>query len=124
MSPLTVGVVMQGVRNAPVPFFVKPIINMIISGVESSYLRPNYKVHFDFLEAELSARPWLAGEEFSAADILLSFPLDASKGRGLFTEGSHPTLWAYTERYAQRDAFKRATEKVLFFLRSFLIGPF
>jgi len=112
MPPLLVGIVMQGVKNAPVPFFLKPIVNMICSGVETKYLLPNYKTHFDFLESEVSQRPWLAGEEFTGADILLSFPLTAMKGKSIFTQENYPKLWAYTEKLTEREAYKRAAKKV------------
>lgn len=112
MPPLLVGIVMQGVKNAPVPFFLKPLVNMIYSGVETKYLLPNYKTHFDFLESEISQRPWITGEEFTGADILLSFPLTAMKGKSIFTQESYPALWAYTEKLTGREAYKRAMKKV------------
>jgi glutathione S-transferase len=111
MPPLIVGVVMQGVRSAPVPFFLKPFVNMICSGVETKFLLPNYKTHFDFLESEISERPWLAGEEFTGADILLSFPLTAMKGKSIFTQENYPRLWAYTEKLTEREAYKKAAKK-------------
>ncbi|CUS07157.1 unnamed protein product [Tuber aestivum] len=111
MPPLLVGIVMQGVKNAPVPFFLKPFVNMICSGVETKYLLPNYKTHFDFLESEISQRPWIAGEEFTGADILLSSPLILMKGRSIFTQGNYPKLWAYTEKLTERGAYKKAAKK-------------
>lgn len=85
---------------------------MIYSGVETKYLLPNYKTHFDFLESEISQRPWITGEEFTGADILLSFPLTAMKGKSIFTQESYPALWAYTEKLTGREAYKRAMKKV------------
>ena len=34
--------------------------------------------HLDWLESELAARDWFAGDEFTAADIMMSFPLEAA----------------------------------------------
>ena len=81
------------------PFFVKPIVNLITGGIESGYLIPNYKTHFDFLESQIGSSPdsgeYLCGRELSGADILMSFPLGAAKGRvPAFTQGNHPKLWA------------------------------
>lgn len=112
MPPLLVGFIIGGITNAPVPFFVKPLIRMITGGVESRYLKPNYKTHFDFLESELSARPYLAGEEFSGADILMSFPLVAAKRAGVLDKGAYPKVSEYIKRCGDREAFKRATIKV------------
>lgn len=112
MPPMLVGFIIGGITNAPVPFFVKPLIRMITSGVESRYLKPNYKAHFDFLESELAARPYLVGEEFSGADILMSFPLIAAKRVGALEGGAYPKISEYIKRCGDREAFKRATIKV------------
>ena len=35
--------------------------------------------HLDWLESELSERAWFAGDEFTAADIMMSFPLEVAR---------------------------------------------
>lgn len=112
MPPLLVGFIIGNINNAPVPFFVKPLIRMITSGVESRFLKPNYKTHFDFLESELSSRPYLAGEEFSGADILMSFQLLAAQRVGALDKEGYPKIAEYMKKCEERDAYKRATAKV------------
>ena len=63
----------------------------------------------DFIEADLSG-PYFAGEEFSAADIQMSFPLQAAAARAGLNE-SRPKLWSLLERLRQRDAYQRAEER-------------
>ena len=59
--------------------------------------------HLDWLESELSGRDWFAGEEFSAADIMMSFPLEVARGRaGLGAE--RPNLIDWLERLHARPA--------------------
>lgn len=66
--------------------------------------------HLDFLEGELENRPWFAGEEFSAADIMMSFPLEISRGRaGLGNE--RPNLIDWLERIHARPAYAAALHK-------------
>ncbi len=68
------------------------------------------KVHLDYLEAELGAAPWFLGERFSAADIMLSFPVEAAKSRaGL--DGTRPNLIGFLQRIHARPAYRRALEK-------------
>ncbi|EJU08972.1 glutathione S-transferase, partial [Sphingomonas sp. LH128] len=45
-------------------------------------LQPMIDVHLDFVEHELAFRPWFAGDTFTAADIMMSFPLEAARDRG------------------------------------------
>jgi glutathione S-transferase len=66
--------------------------------------------HLDWLESELAGRPWFAGEEFSAADIMMSFPLEAARQRaGL--DGSRPQLIDWLERIHARPAYAEALKR-------------
>jgi glutathione S-transferase len=66
--------------------------------------------HLDWLEIELAGRPWFAGEEFSAADIMMSFPLEISRERGgLGSE--RPNLVDWLERIHARPAYAAALQK-------------
>jgi len=66
--------------------------------------------HLDWLESELAGRPWFAGEEFTAADIMMSFPLEAARQRaGL--DGSRPHLIDWLERIHARPAYAEALKR-------------
>ena len=56
------------------PWVIKPIVNGICNKINDLYLGPNIRLHLDFLEGELGKRKWLAGEEFSGADIQVNAP--------------------------------------------------
>lgn len=66
--------------------------------------------HLDWLESELAARDWFAGDEFTAADIMMSFPLEAARSRaGL--DDSRPNLTDWLERIHARPAYAAALKK-------------
>jgi glutathione S-transferase len=66
--------------------------------------------HLDWLESELAERDWFAGEEFTAADIMMSFPLEVSRSRaGLGPE--RPNLTDWLERIHARPAYAAALQK-------------
>jgi glutathione S-transferase len=67
-------------------------------------------VHLDWLESELSGRPWFAGPDFTAADVMMSFPLEASRQRAGLDE-SRPHLIDWLERIHARPAYARALER-------------
>jgi glutathione S-transferase len=67
-------------------------------------------VHLDWLETELAGRDWFAGDEFSAADIMMSFPLEASRHRAGLGE-SRPNLIDWLERIHARPAYAEALRK-------------
>lgn len=99
------------------PFFIKPIINGVASKIESSFLQRNFKIHYDFLEGQLASSPdggnFLCGKDLTAADIMLSFPLEAGKGRSGFSEQQYPKIWAYIDRLHEREAYKRSVQKIV-----------
>jgi len=73
-------------------------------------LTPMFDVHLDYLEAELAARPWFAGDAISAADVMMSFPLEAARARaGL--DGSRPAITAWLEKIHARPAYQTALAK-------------
>jgi len=66
--------------------------------------------HLDWLESELATRDWFAGEEFTAADVMMSFPLEAARSRaGL--DASRPHLTDWLERIHARPAYAEALKK-------------
>lgn len=93
-----------------VPIFMRPVARAIASGADKTLLGPQISNHFAFLEGELAQRDWFAGNEFTAADIQMSFPIEAAAARaGL--GGRMPKLQAFVERIHARPAYKRALEK-------------
>ena len=90
---------------------------MITGVVETKYLNPNFETQFGFLESQIATSPdggeYLCGTELTGADILMSFPLLAAKGRaGLYKE-KYPKLWAYSERLEALEGYKRAVQKII-----------
>jgi glutathione S-transferase len=71
---------------------------------------PNIARNLDFMEGELAKNEWFAGPQFSAADIQMSFPLEASRARGGLDE-KHPRLMSFLERIHSRPAYQRAVER-------------
>jgi glutathione S-transferase len=109
MPPLTMRFIFMRLPHG-VPFFVRPVARAIAAKALSSYIDPQLKRHFDFLEGGIVAGEWFAGESFSAADIQMSYPLEAAASRaGL--DASRPRLWDFLQRIRARPAYQRAIAK-------------
>jgi glutathione S-transferase len=92
------------------PMLMKPAAKALAAGADTALIAPQLKSHLGFLERELSSRDWFAGSAFSAADIQMSFPLEAAAARaGLATD--YPKLSAFLDRIHARPAYKRAIER-------------
>jgi glutathione S-transferase len=110
MPPLLLKLVFDRVANNPAPWPISAIARRIASTVQNSFIAPQLKRHLDFMEAELAAHSWFAGEEFTAADVQMSFPLEAAVSRAGLNAG-RPRLMAFLDRIHARDAYKRALER-------------
>ena len=111
MPPLLMKLVFDRIGRAPMPFFAKPIAKSIVGNVLRTFVLPQLKQHLDFMEGELGKSAWFAGEEFSAADIQMSFPLEAAAARAGLDARSRPKLWDFLQRIHARPAFARALER-------------
>ncbi len=110
MPPLLLKLVFDKIEKAPMPFFVKPIAKAISEKAKSSFIMPQLNTHLDYLEAELGKAKWFVGDEFSAADVQLSFPIEAAAARGGLS-ASRPRLMDFLKRIQARPAYQRAVER-------------
>ncbi len=110
MPPLLLKLVFDRVESGPMPFFARPIARAIARRVKSSFVEPQIMRHLDYMESELAKSLWFAGDEFSAADIQMSFPLEvAVKRAGLGS--NRPRLVDFLGRIHARPAYHRAVER-------------
>jgi len=107
MPPLLLKLVFDRVASAPIPWPMNAMARRIAATVQRTFIGPQLERHLDYLESELAQRPWFAGAEFSAADVQMSFPLEAARARaGL--DGRRPSLIAFLDRIHARGAYQRA----------------
>jgi glutathione S-transferase len=92
------------------PAVLRPLMKLAFAPLLSKIVEPQLKQHIAFWEGELSKCEWFAGNEFSAADIQMSFPLEAASARAGLDE-KYPKAMAWLERIHARPAYNRALEK-------------
>ena len=92
------------------PLLLRPLVGAIAGKIKSGYVMLEVDKHLDYLEAELGKSTWFAGDEFTAADIQMSFPLEIAVIRGGLN-ASRPKLMAFLERIHQRSAYERAMQR-------------
>lgn len=109
MPPLLMSLVFARIRQAPMPFFVKPIARAIADKAMASFVSPQLTLHLDYMESELGRHEWFAGEAFSAADIQMSFPVEAAAARAGLAD--RPNMQRFLDRIHARPAYQRALEK-------------
>ena len=109
MPPLLMSLIFNKIKTSPMPFFIKPVARGIADKVMGSFVGPQLKLHFDYLDSELGKQPWFGGKAFSAADIQMSFPIEAAAARLGFEK--RPNLQRYLNAIQERPAYQRALER-------------
>jgi len=111
MPPLLLKLIFDRIESGKgMPFFVRPVARAIAQQVKNAMVLPNLQRQLDYMEGELGGYAWFAGPAFSAADIQMSFPLEAAAVRGGLDE-RRPKLWAFLQKIHARPAYQRALEK-------------
>jgi glutathione S-transferase len=106
MPPLLLKLIMHGIsRRAPI--FVRPVVEELARRLQESYIDPQLGLHMDYWEDELRRSTWFAGDDFSGADVMMSFPIEAAVVSANALKG-RPKLAAFLERIHNRPAYKRA----------------
>jgi len=110
MPLMIVSLIMGRIETAPMPFFVKPIARGIVAKVRAGYLGINIKRHLVYMEKELDKSIWFCGDTLTAADIQMSFAIEAAAVRTDLSE-SCPNLDAFLERIRALPTYQAALEK-------------
>ena len=108
MPLLVMKLIFGRLGKPPMPWLIRPIAGAIGQGVQKNYIDKQLVTHMDYLEQHLATHPYFAGYQFSAADIQMSFPVEAISARaGL---GKYPHLNAWLSNVTARPAYQKALE--------------
>lgn len=94
------------------PLFAKLVLSRVplLGKPAMKRIQPMIDVHLDYVEGELAQRPWFAGDVFTAADVMMSFPIEAARSRaGLDT--ARPATIAWLDKIHARPAYQAALAK-------------
>ncbi len=105
MPPLVMGLVFSRLPiNAPA--LIRPLVKAIADKTRSGFITPQITAHLDFMDKALAASGWFAGPDFSLADIMMSFAVEAAASRADLSNS--PNLKAFLQRIHARPAYKAA----------------
>lgn len=109
MPPLLMKLIFLRIDKGKMPFFARPVARAIAKGASDGFIDPEIAKHLSYVNAELGKSPWFAGDAFSAADVQMSFPLEAAAARG--GGAAFANIVNFLERIHARPAYKRALER-------------
>jgi glutathione S-transferase len=109
MTPLLLKLIFSQIPKRA-PLLARPVISGMARKVDATLIAPQIKAHTEYWEAELARSEWFAGDAFSAADIMMSFPVEAAGSR-IGYGADKPRLKAFLQRIHARPAYQQALER-------------
>lgn len=109
MTPLLLKLIFTAIPKR-VPFLARGVARGISKAMNANMIDPQLAAHTAYWEAELTRSAWFAGDVFSAADIMMSFPVEAAGSR-MGYGADKPRLKAFLETIHARPAYQRALER-------------
>jgi len=110
MPWMVMKLVFDRMPGPPMPLPLRPAAALIAGGVKRKFIGPQIRRHLDYVEGELKSHEWFACDELTAADIMMSFPLEGAKARGVLDE-RYSSLNGFLDRIHARPAYRRALER-------------
>lgn len=80
MTPLLLKLIFSSLPERS-PTILKPLIRSMSHRIEDGFVDPRIIEHIEYWENTLSKTGWFASDRFSAADIMMSFPLEGARAR-------------------------------------------
>jgi len=91
------------------PTLAKPVTRAISKLMNREYIGPQIELHMNFWESHLAENDWFAGDSFTAADVQMSFPLEAAEASEELD--GHLKISQFLERIHGRPAYEKAIER-------------
>jgi glutathione S-transferase len=109
MWPLVIKLIFSKTTEK-VPFFLKPCSKLIFMAIKKAYLDHTLEKALEYTEKDLEQNEWFLGEEISAADFIMSFPLEAAV-EGHTNMDSYPKIKAFVARVQARKDYQQALKR-------------
>jgi glutathione S-transferase len=107
MPPLVMKLVFSRIPGG-MPKLLRPLLQPVFAKLDKVFLEPQLQLHADYWEQALAETGWFAGPDITAADIMMSFPLETARARVGFD--ARPNCRAFLERIHARPAYIKALE--------------
>lgn len=110
MMPLLLMEAVFNILISRAPFWMRPIVSSALNQASSRMILPRMNKLLALAEKDLADKPWFGGEQLSAADIVISYPMESALERHFITN-EHPNCQAWLERIKQCPSYLSAREK-------------
>lgn len=110
--PLMIEFILSMTKKAPIPFPLSYFAGKVADKISEKYSRGEVKNQFDFIEGVISKNEgYLVGGKLSAADILISFPLEIAFARQFAKPEQYPNIQKWLKNMKALESYSTSKEK-------------
>ncbi|MCK0128207.1 glutathione S-transferase family protein [Erythrobacter sp. F6033] len=109
MSIQSVGMVLT-LLETRTPWPVSSMLRTVFGQVRKVFVKPRLSALFELMESDLAKKPFFGGDNLTAADITLVYPMYAARDRGAF-DTEYPNISAWFNRIESLPSFIAARVK-------------
>ena len=91
------------------PWPISSLLKAVFGQVRTIFMEPRNKAMFDLMNADLGKQPFFGGDNLTAADITLVYPMYAARDKGMFD--NYPNIEAWFHRIEALPSFIAARAK-------------
>lgn len=111
LQPLLTSKFVLGAMNTRAPFLIRPIARTLTGAVNKAFFGPRLEAFLREAERTLSLSTWFAGEQLTAADIVIAYSLELATHRAGLDRETYPNIFRFVEQVNAYPSYQRAMEK-------------
>ncbi len=89
------------------PWPISKLLSAVFGKAREAFTRPRQAALLVKIESDLGIAPWFGGDQVTAADITMSYPMESLRDRGELGDG-HPNAMAWFKRVEALPSYKSA----------------
>ncbi|RGP40462.1 Glutathione transferase [Altererythrobacter insulae] len=110
LMPLQSIAMVLGLLETRSPWPISALLKAVFGQVRKVFLNPRMEALLAEMEKDLGAQPFFGGDNLTAADITLVYPMFAARDKGAF-DGGYPNINAWFDRVEALPSFQSARAK-------------
>lgn len=110
--PLLMEYIFSLAKESPGPFPISYLVSGIVNKISSAYSKGEVENQINYIEKEIEQNNgYLVGGQFSAADILLSFPLQMAFIRHFIEQNEYPNIKNWLDKITKEESYIKTQER-------------
>ncbi|MEO1966924.1 glutathione S-transferase [Hyphomonas sp.] len=111
LQPLLTNKFVMTAMTMRTPFLMRPVAKALVGGLDKAFFTPRLTALMAEIEKQLGQTKWFAGENLTAADIVMGYSMELAAHRAGMDEANFPNAHRFLKQMRETPSYQRAMEK-------------